>query len=108
LPLSVCPGAATAAPATKAAPLRTGGFGGARGLADYLTAERVQVLIDATHPYAANISLNAAEAAAVTGGPLLALRTPPWVPRPGDNWTEVADPLAAVQVLGPSPRRVFL
>ena len=36
------------------------------------------------------------------------LRRPPWVPRAGDNWTEVADPDAAVQALGPSPRRVFL
>jgi len=40
--------------------------------------------------------------------PLLALRRPPWVPRAGDNWTEVADPPAAAQALGPSPRRVFL
>ena len=108
LAVTVSLAGSTTAPATQAAPLRTGGFGGARGLADYLTAERVQVLIDATHPYAANISLNAAEAAAVTRVPLLALRRPPWVPRPGDNWTEVADPPAAVQALGPSPRRVFL
>jgi precorrin-6A/cobalt-precorrin-6A reductase len=108
LAVTVSLAGSTTAPAPQAAPVRTGGFGGARGLADYLTAERVQLLIDATHPYAVNISLNAAEAAAVTRVPLLALRRPPWVPRPGDNWTEVADPPAAVQALGPSPRRVFL
>ena len=108
LAVTVSLAGSTTAPATQAAPVRTGGFGGARGLADYLTAERVQVLIDATHPYAANISLNAAEAAGLTRVPLLALRRPPWVARPGDNWTEVADPPAAVPVLGPSPRRVFL
>lgn len=98
----------TTAPPAQAAPVRTGGFGGVQGLADYLTTERIDVLIDATHPYAANISANAAEAAAVTRVPLLALRRPPWVPRFGDRWTEVADPAAAVQALGPSPRRVFL
>ena len=98
----------TTAPPAQAAPVRTGGFGGVQGLADYLTAERIDVLIDATHPYAANISANATEAAAVARVPLLALRRPPWVPRFGDRWTEVADPAAAVQALGPSPRRVFL
>jgi precorrin-6A/cobalt-precorrin-6A reductase len=98
----------TAAPATHAVPVRTGGFGGARGLADYLTVQDVHVLVDATHPYAASISLNAAEAAAAARVPLLALRRPAWVPRPGDNWMEVADPVAAVQGLGQSPRRVFL
>jgi precorrin-6A/cobalt-precorrin-6A reductase len=98
----------TTAPPAQAAPVRTGGFGGVQGLADYLTTERIDVLIDATHPYAANISANAAEAATVARVPLPALRRPPWVPRFGDRWTEVADPAAAVQALGPSPRRVFL
>jgi len=98
----------TKAPPTQAAPVRIGGFGGAQGLADYLTTQHVDMLIDATHPYAANISGNAAEAAAIARVPLLALRRPPWAPRPGDNWTDVADPVAAVQALGQSPRRVFL
>jgi precorrin-6A/cobalt-precorrin-6A reductase len=98
----------TSAPAPQAVPVRAGGYGGAQGLAEYLAAERVDVLIDATHPYAASISVNAAAAATLARVPLLALRRPAWVPRPGDDWTEVADPLAAVQALGPSPRRVFL
>ena len=108
LAVTVSLAGSTTAPARQAVPVRTGGFGGAQGLADYLAAERVHVLIDATHPYAANISSNAVEAAALARVPLLALRRPPWVPRAGDNWTEVADPDAAVQALGPSPRRVFL
>ena len=54
----------TAAPAPQPVPVRSGGFGGAEGLARYLRDERIEVLIDATHPYAAAISANAAQAAA--------------------------------------------
>jgi len=98
----------TTAPAAQAAPVRIGGFGGAEGLAHYLTSERVDVLIDATHPYAAIISANAAAAATATRIPLLALRRPPWAALPGDCWIEVADAGAAVEALGEEPRRVFL
>ncbi len=89
-------------------PVRVGGFGGADGLADYLSAERVHALIDATHPYAAIISANAARAAQSTGVPLLALRRPPWIPIAGDRWIEVEDIPAAVAAVGAAPRRVFL
>ncbi len=98
----------TAAPAAQPVPVRIGGFGGAQGLADYLSQERTDALIDATHPYAAVISANAAAAAASTGVRLLALRRPPWVPIAGDRWTEVADMQAAAAALGGTPRRVFL
>jgi precorrin-6A/cobalt-precorrin-6A reductase len=89
-------------------PVRIGGFGGASGLANYLSAERVDVLIDATHPYAAIISANAAHAAQLTGVPLLALQRRPWLPVAGDRWIEVPDIPAAVAALGGAPRRVFL
>jgi len=98
----------TTAPAAHAVPVRVGGFGGAEGLRQYLTTERVDALVDATHPYAAIISANAADAAATTRVALLALRRPPWVALAGDRWIEVADAAAAVQALGESPRRVFL
>src|SRR5262249_35308256 len=62
------------APAAHAVQVRVGGFGGAEGLGQYLTTERVDALVDATHPYAAIISANAADAAAATRIPLLALR----------------------------------
>jgi precorrin-6A/cobalt-precorrin-6A reductase len=81
----------TAAPAVQPVPVRIGGFGGAAGLARYLSAEGIDVLIDATHPYAAVISANAARAAQSAGVPLLALRRPPWRPAAGDRWIEVAD-----------------
>jgi precorrin-6A/cobalt-precorrin-6A reductase len=98
----------TRKPASQAAPVRTGGFGGVQGLADYLTAERIDALIDATHPYAAVISTNAARAAAIANVPLLALRRPPWVAVAGDRWTEVADIAEAVRLLGEKPQHVFL
>jgi precorrin-6A/cobalt-precorrin-6A reductase len=98
----------TAAPAAQPVPVRTGGFGGAAGLAEYLAAERIDVLIDATHPYAATMSANAALAAARAGRPLLALRRPPWTAVEGDRWIEVGDAAEAVRVLGEAPRAVFL
>jgi precorrin-6A/cobalt-precorrin-6A reductase len=98
----------TANPAAQPVPVRTGGFGGAPGLADHLAAERIDVLVDATHPYAAIMSANAARAARLAGVPLLALRRPPWVAVAGDRWIEADDAGAVMRVLGQAPRRVFL
>ena len=98
----------TAAPAALPVPVRSGGFGGAEGLAAYLKTERIAVLIDATHPYAAVISANAARAAAIAGTSLVAFRRPPWERCEGDRWVEAADVAEAVRELGKKPRRVFL
>lgn len=98
----------TASPAVEAVPTRVGGFGGAEGLARYLREEAVERLIDATHPFAARIGRNAAEAAAATGVPLLAIRRPAWARAPGDLWTEVESVADCVAALGAAPRRVFL
>ena len=62
----------TAAPAEQPVPVRIGGFGGADGLTAYLEAQRIDVLVDATHPYAAIMSAHAAEAAARSNVRLLA------------------------------------
>jgi precorrin-6A/cobalt-precorrin-6A reductase len=98
----------TASPAALPVPVRTGGFGGAEGLARYLSADRIDVLIDATHPYAATISANAALAAQATGVRFLALRRPPWIAVEGDRWMEVESVPDAVDAVGEAPRRVFL
>jgi precorrin-6A/cobalt-precorrin-6A reductase len=98
----------TANPLPQAVPLRSGGFGGADGLERYLRAERIDALIDATHPYADTISTNAARAAAATGVKLLALRRPAWTESEGDQWIQVAHVAEAVEALGKAPRRVFL
>ncbi|RUU06902.1 cobalt-precorrin-6A reductase, partial [Mesorhizobium sp. M7A.T.Ca.TU.009.01.3.2] len=98
----------TESPVAQGVPVRTGGFGGADGLADYLRKEPIDLLIDATHPYAAQISANAAQAARVAGVPILALRRPGWEPVEGDRWTEVDTSGDAARALGLAPRRVFL
>lgn len=87
--------------------VRTGGFGGAEGLARYVREEGVALVCDATHPFAAKISRNAAEGARLAGVPCLRLERPAWTPQPDDQWTEVADLAAAADVIAPGAR-VFL
>jgi precorrin-6A/cobalt-precorrin-6A reductase len=98
----------TAAPVPHAVPIRVGGFGGAAGLVDYLAAQRIGALIDATHPYATVISQNAAAAARDTGVPFMALRRAPWRAVAGDHWIEVNDTGAAVRAIGENGRSVFV
>lgn len=98
----------TRTPALPAVPHRRGGFGGAAGLAEYLRTESIDALIDATHPFAAQMHRNAAAAAAQAKIPRLVISRPAWHPIPGDRWTELPDMPAAVAALGPTPRRVFL
>lgn len=71
--------------------VRVGGFGGAEGLAAFLREQGIELLIDATHPYAAQISHNAAWAARLAGIPLWACRRPAWWPEPGADWRSVTD-----------------
>ncbi len=98
----------TRAPAASPIPVRVGGFGGSEGLARYLRDEGIDRLIDATHPFAARMSANAARAATEAAVPLLAIRRPAWVAGEGDRWIDVDDMAAAAEALGPVPRRVFL
>lgn len=95
-------------PAPHALPVRTGGFGGAEGLAAHLRAEGVTHLVDATHPFAASMSRNAVEGARMAGVPMLALTRPAWEPGPGDRWERVRDMGAAVRALDRPPLRVML
>ncbi|MET3911839.1 precorrin-6A/cobalt-precorrin-6A reductase [Bradyrhizobium sp. S3.3.6] len=101
-------GGRTRAPADQPLPTRSGGFGGAGGLADTIRREGITHVIDATHPFAVGMSRNAVEACAETGTPLIALERAPWDNVPGDNWIEVADVDAAVAALPESPAKVFL
>lgn len=87
--------------------VRVGGFGGAEGLAAYLRAERVTRLIDATHPFARQISENAKKAAQRAGVRLEIRMRPPWRKRDGDNWIEVASLDQACDAL-PEGARVLL
>ena len=69
--------------------VRVGGFGGAEGMARYIEQERIGLVIDATHPYAAQISTNAVEASHAARVPCWALRRLGWHPQPGDDWRMV-------------------
>ena len=87
---------------------RVGGFGGADGLAAYLAEARIDAVLDATHPFAAQISANAERATRVRGLPLCTLVRAPWRAEPGDRWIRVATIGDAADALGAKPRRVFL
>ncbi|MEX0267546.1 cobalt-precorrin-6A reductase [Leptolyngbyaceae cyanobacterium UHCC 1019] len=87
---------------------RIGGFGGVAGLVDYLREQQIDWLIDATHPFAAQISLNAAAAAAAMNIPHLMLIRPAWKPVAGDDWIEVDSNTAAAKVLSSLAQRIFL
>lgn len=87
--------------------VRVGGYGGAQGLARYIDEQGIDLLLDATHPYAARISHNAAEAARSAGVPCWALRRKAWQPGEGDDWREVEDWAGLVSALAPFSRPLF-
>ncbi|WKL16341.1 cobalt-precorrin-6A reductase [Comamonas testosteroni] len=93
---------------TPALPMRVGGFGGVQGLVDYLSAHHITHVIDATHPFAAQMSANAIAACARLDLPLLSMERPAWQSRPGDQWQHVPDMAAAAKLLSPMLKRVFL
>lgn len=88
--------------------LRIGGFGGVTGLIEYLESEKIDLLIDATHPFAAKISQNAAIAAENLGIPRLMLIRQQWEAIQGDEWIEVENIKSAVEILPSLSKRVFL
>lgn len=97
-----------AKPADQPLPMRIGGFGGVDGLCDYLGENAVTHVVDATHPFAAGMSHNAAEACARMNLPMIALTRPAWSAGKGDDWTAVPDIDAAVAALDGPAKRVFL
>lgn len=96
------------APVMPVGAARVGGFGGPDGLAAWLREERIDAVVDATHPFAANITESAVTACARTGVSLLVLRRPGWRPGPGDDWHWVQTPAAAAERLADLGERVFL
>ncbi len=98
----------TKTPLLPAIPSRIGGFGGVEGLAAYMREMKSPMVIDATHPFAAQMSWNAAQACARLGVPRLSFTRRPWAPEPGDQWISVPDIEAAVDALGAASAKVFL
>lgn len=95
-------------PLEQPVPTRIGGFGGAKGLADFLQSERFHLLIDATHPFADRISNNAIQASQISKIPLVSFQRPEWFHEKGDHWIHVSSITEAVQFIGHRPRKVFL
>lgn len=101
-------GGRTRDPVAQPVPMRSGGFGGAGGLAAFITEQAFDILVDATHPYAARMSANAIEAAKIAHVPLIALERPIWERQSGDDWQSVTDVQSAVRALGTESRNAFL
>ena len=98
----------TRRPTPVPAAVRTGGFGGPDGLAAYLHDESIDLVVDATHPYAATMSAHAAVACERESVPRLVLHRPPWTPEPRDRWVEVSDTESAARALAGLGRRALL
>ena len=94
-------------PAEISGQLRRGGFGGAAGLADYAASEGIAAIVDATHPFATQISRHAKDAADQLGLPLIRLERPAWTPEREDRWINVEDQETAAQAL-PAGAHVLL
>ena len=83
--------------------VRIGGFGGAEGLAAALRAEGYDVVVDATHPFAAQMRWHAAEAAAAVGVPRVRVERPGWSEQPGDRWRRVPTIGEAAEAVAADP-----
>jgi precorrin-6A/cobalt-precorrin-6A reductase len=98
----------TRAPRLPAGEIRTGGFGGAEGLARYLREERIGYLINATHPFADQISAHAVAAAAASGVKLLRLLRPAWQAAAEDRWIAARDATEAAEFCRREGGRILL
>lgn len=98
----------TAAPRPQPIPTRSGGFGGPEGLVSFLTGREIEAVIDATHPYADQISANAVAACRSAGVPMASLGRAAWQAQPGDRWQVAPSTEAAVEALGTAKRSVFV
>ncbi|HTR86133.1 MAG TPA: cobalt-precorrin-6A reductase [Reyranella sp.] len=98
----------TANPAPQPIATRSGGFGSVDGLMRYLGEQRIEAVVDATHPFADQISAHAVVACAQVKVPLASLTRPPWKRVEGDRWRNVPDAGTAAAALGNTAHRVFL
>ncbi len=99
----------TTAPVEPPGELRVGGFGGAGGMVTYLMENKIDAVVDATHPYAAQISREALQASNAAQVPYLQLLRPPWEKEEGDTWLPVRSvPASAEMIVKGNFQRVFL
>lgn len=97
-----------AQPKPQPIPVRIGGFGGVPGLVAYLRTQQITHVVDATHPFAAQMSTNAVHACHEIGVPLIALTRPAWHATEGDRWHQVPDMTAAIAALAGPAQNIML
>lgn len=88
--------------------VRVGGFGGIEGLRNWLTDNAIELIVDATHPFAATMTAHAARASAELGLPMIRLNRPGWTAGPRDHWLRVPDLAAAARVSADTGDRILL
>ncbi|WP_299934018.1 cobalt-precorrin-6A reductase [uncultured Pelagimonas sp.] len=98
----------TRSPVAQPLPTRIGGFGGVDGLVAFLKRESITKVVDATHPFAAQMSSNTVAACHKVGVELRGFERAPWKAGIGDRWTDVSDISGAVAALPKAVSRVFL
>jgi precorrin-6A/cobalt-precorrin-6A reductase len=98
----------TTSPKPQPLPTRIGGFGGIAGLEAWLRDHAIEAVIDATHPYADQISRHALAACQILSLPIASIRRAPWQRQEDDHWIEVETAEAAASAMGAEPARVFL
>lgn len=98
----------TSQPHQQPVPIRVGGFGGMKGLYQWIISHQIKLVIIATHPFAAQMPINAVSAAAQAGIPVVRLLPPAWQPQQKDSWQSCHSLIEAAERLGNAPQRVFL
>ncbi|MFI1460090.1 cobalt-precorrin-6A reductase [Nocardia carnea] len=88
--------------------VRVGGFGGVEGLRNWSTGNAIELIVDATHPFAATMTAHAARASVELGLPMIRLNRPGWTAGPGDHWLRVPDLAAAAEVSADTGDRILL
>ena len=66
--------------------IHSGGFGGVEGMVEFLQQQHIDCLLDATHPYAVNISNHAKLAAKHCALPCFHYLRPAWQQQENDRW----------------------
>lgn len=98
----------TRAPTLPGCALRRGGFGGVEGLVRYIAENKIAGIVDATHPYAVQMSDNAREAANQIDVPLFTYLRPAWEEPSDAPWIRAASARDAARIVDGRFGRVFL